>query len=220
MQIPRIFQLSGETNANQRLLAKKILADLEPGEEITLIVSQEETVKEVQGWAQAQGLLVSSPKKKQQGQWEFTIERPHPHPSPPPSKGEGWGGGVKGEEPMAPRWVWKLLESYVRKSLEWVKVQNPTQEALNEAFLKVLTECSAKVLVQEPWLSTIRFKAIARYGPDEVGTLFKDPEGFLHRTFGGGKFKINLYHGMNFAATKNFLVEGEPRWQALPELEE
>ncbi|MBI3990349.1 MAG: sulfurtransferase TusA family protein [candidate division NC10 bacterium] len=76
MQIPRIFQLSGETNANQRLLAKKILKDLEPGEEITLIVSQEETVKEVQGWAQAQGLVVSSPKKKQQWQWEFTIRRP------------------------------------------------------------------------------------------------------------------------------------------------
>lgn len=121
---------------------------------------------------------------------------------------------------MAPRWVLKLLEPYVKKLLEREKVLDPTPEDLHEAFQKVLAGCSVKVLVQEPWLSTIRFKALACYQPPLPEPLFQDPEGFLRQAFGGGKFKVNLYHGMNFAATKNFVVEGEPRWQELPELEE
>lgn len=124
------------------------------------------------------------------------------------------------EERMAPRWVLKLLEPYVKKLLERAKVLNPTPKDLHEAFQKVLSECSVKVLVQEPWLSTIRFKALARYEPPLLEPLFQDPEGFLRQAFGGGKFKVNFYHGMNFAATKNFEVEGEARWRDLLELEE
>ncbi len=75
MQIPRLFQLSGEKEANQRLLARRILKDLEPGETVTLLVSQEKIAREIQGWAQAEGLQASPPKKKQYRQWELTIQR-------------------------------------------------------------------------------------------------------------------------------------------------
>lgn len=75
MKIPRIFQLSGEKEANQRLLAKNILTDLQPGEEVTFIVSQEGIAKEIQEWAKAQGLIVSATKKIQEWQWAFTAQR-------------------------------------------------------------------------------------------------------------------------------------------------
>ena len=46
------------------------------------------------------------------------------------------------------------------------------------------------------------------------------PEAFIRERFGGGKFKVNLHHGMNFVNTKNFKPQGPPRWEAVPELPE
>ncbi len=45
-----------------------------------------------------------------------------------------------------------------------------------------------------------------------------DPMGYLSERFGGGKFKVNFYRGMNFLATRNFKPEGEPKWMQMPEL--
>jgi len=89
MQIPRLFQLSGEKDANQRLLARRILKDLAPGEAVTFIVSQEEIAREIQGWAQAEGLQASPPKKKQYRQWELTIQRLPGDDRPPLGAGRG-----------------------------------------------------------------------------------------------------------------------------------
>ena len=44
--------------------------------------------------------------------------------------------------------------------------------------------------------------------------------GFLRERFGGGKFKINLHHGMHFVSTKNFRPSGPSRWAELPEVAE
>jgi len=37
--------------------------------------------------------------------------------------------------------------------------------------------------------------------------------------YGGGKFKLNLHHGMHFVNTKNFKPAGEPRWAEVPALD-
>ena len=43
-----------------------------------------------------------------------------------------------------------------------------------------------------------------------------DPSGA--ERYGGGKFKMNLHHGLHFVNTKNFKPEGAPRWKDAPEL--
>ena len=45
-----------------------------------------------------------------------------------------------------------------------------------------------------------------------------DPDGWIVGRFGGGKFKVNIHHGLHFVNTKNFKPAGEPRWAAVPAL--
>jgi hypothetical protein len=48
--------------------------------------------------------------------------------------------------------------------------------------------------------------------------LISDPERYLLRIYGGGKFKLNFHQGMNFIATINFKPQGEPKWKDLPSI--
>ena len=81
-------------------------------------------------------------------------------------------------------------------------------------------DLACTILVQEPWMGTIRFKRLARLRGDAMRPFLDDPEGFLRERFGGGKFKINLHHGMHFVSTKNFRPSGPSRWAELPEVAE
>ena len=117
-------------------------------------------------------------------------------------------------------WVGKLLEPFLRDLLERKGNRQPTEADLQAAFEALWPECSAKLMVQEPWMGTVRFKSLARYRPEEFESMILDPMGYLTERFGGGKFKVNFYQGMNFVATRNFKPEGNPKWRELPELQE
>jgi hypothetical protein len=117
-------------------------------------------------------------------------------------------------------WVGRLFEPFVRRLLERKGIGEPTEVDLEEAFAELWKECSAKVMVQEPWMGTIRFKSLARYMADEFEPMVLDPMGYLRERFGGGKFKVNFYRGMHFVATQNFKPEGDPKWKEMPELQE
>lgn len=118
-----------------------------------------------------------------------------------------------------PEWVFNLYRDYVIKSLQQAGIDQPSEEDIQEAFTKILKDSSAKLLVQEPWMSTIRFKALAFYRGEEMRMLMKSPLEFIKENFGGGKFKVNFYHGTNFIATYNFKPQGPPKWVEMPELE-
>ena len=45
------------------------------------------------------------------------------------------------------------------------------------------------------------------------------PEGWLAGRWGGGKYKMNLHHGLHFVNTRNFKPGGAPRRRAAPSLE-
>ena len=117
-------------------------------------------------------------------------------------------------------WVGKLLRPFLLELLERKGNRQPTEADLQGAFAGLWPECSAKLMVQEPWMGTIRFKCLARYRSDEFTPMVLDPIGYLSERFGGGKFKVNFYQGMNFLATRNFKPEGEPKWREMPELQE
>ncbi len=121
---------------------------------------------------------------------------------------------------MFATWVGKLLRPFLLELLERKGNRQPTDADLQGAFAILWPECSTKLMVQEPWMGTIRFKRLARYRSDEFTPMVLDPIGYLSEKFGGGKFKVNFYQGMNFLATRNFKPEGEPKWREMPELQE
>ena len=116
-------------------------------------------------------------------------------------------------------WVWKLYEKFVRKSFARAGEAEPSEEALQEAFLGLLADSTVTILVQEPWQNSVRFKGLARHRVVDNFALIEDPMGYLFDHYGGGKFKLNFHHGWQFVATQNFKPQGEPRWHELPGIE-
>jgi hypothetical protein len=119
-----------------------------------------------------------------------------------------------------PAWAWVLIEDYVDRRLEDRGTRNPTPQETLAEVARLWPDLSVTILVQEPWQGTVRFKRLARLRGDAMRPFLEGPDGFIRQAFGGGKFKINIHHGMHFVNTKNFKPEGEPRWQAVPELPE
>jgi hypothetical protein len=115
-------------------------------------------------------------------------------------------------------WCWELIEPYLRRNLRNGGVARPTRAQLLQEFARVWPACTVTVGVQEPHAGTIRFKWLARLAPAEMAPFLEEPAGWLGAHYGGGKFKMNLHHGMHFVSTKNFKPEGEPRWRDVPEL--
>ncbi len=121
---------------------------------------------------------------------------------------------------MIAAWAWELLEPYVHRRLAARGVTAPAAGEVLAELARLWPDLACTVLVQEPWLGTIRFKRLARLRADEMRPLLDAPEAYLRERFGGGKFKVNLHHGLHFVGTRNFKPDGPPRWRELPELAE
>lgn len=119
---------------------------------------------------------------------------------------------------MIAGWCWELLEPYLRRQLLNRGAERPTRRQLLEEFARVWPEFTATIGVQAPHAGTIRFKWLARLPADAMEPFLADPAGWIQVRFGGGKFKMNLHHGLHFVNTKNFKPDGEPRWNDAPEL--
>ena len=119
---------------------------------------------------------------------------------------------------MIARWCWDLVEPYLKRNLLNRGVDHPTKKQILEEFLRVWPGMTATIGVQQPWAGTIRFKWLARLTSEEMPPFLDDPEGWIAGMWGGGKFKMNLHHGLHFVNTKNFKPEGAPRWQDAPAL--
>ena len=119
---------------------------------------------------------------------------------------------------MIAGWCWDLVEPYVRRQLLNRGVERPTRRQLLEEFGRVWPEFTATIGVQAPHAGTIRFKWLARLPAADMEAFLDGPEGWIRERFGGGKFKVNLHHGLNFVNTKNFKPDGAPRWEDATEL--
>jgi hypothetical protein len=116
-------------------------------------------------------------------------------------------------------WCWDLLEPYLRRNLINRGVARPTHKHVLEEFGRVWPDVTITLGVQEPHAGTIRFKWLVRLASAEADSLLADPEGWIAARYGGGKFKLNLHHGMHFVNTKNFKPAGDARWAEAPALE-
>jgi hypothetical protein len=115
-------------------------------------------------------------------------------------------------------WGWALIEPYLVRNVKARGRERPTRREILEEFARVWPEFTATIGVQEPHAGTIRFKWLVRVPSSEMEPLLADPAGWIAARYGGGKYKVNLHHGLHFVNTRNFKPDGEPRWQEVPEL--
>lgn len=119
---------------------------------------------------------------------------------------------------MIAGWCWDLIEPYLRRNLLNRGVDHPTRKQVLEEFARVWPAFTATIGVQEPFAGTIRFKWLVRLGREDMTPFLENPDGWIAERYGGGKFKMNLHHGLHFVNTKNFKPDGAPRWKDAPEL--
>ena len=120
---------------------------------------------------------------------------------------------------MIAQWCWDLIEPYLTRNLVNRGIERPTRKQVLEEFARVWPAMTVTLGVQEPFAGTIRFKWLVRMPSEATAPFLDDPMGWLGERYGGGKFKMNLHHGLHFVNTKNFKPPGEPRWIAAPALE-
>jgi hypothetical protein len=116
-------------------------------------------------------------------------------------------------------WCWDLIEPYLRRNLLNGGVERPTRKQVLEEFARVWPEVTLTIGVQEPFAGTIRFKWLTRLSGDELAPFLDGPMEWLDGRWGGGKYKVNVHHGLHFVNTKNFKPEGPPRWVDAPALD-
>lgn len=108
-------------------------------------------------------------------------------------------------------WLWEMFKEYVRKIRRTASSGAPTVEEMRESYQKIFREASIKILVEEKVGMIVVFNDLEERTTAELEGLMGEEElmAYLARTYGRGKFKINLYHGLTFVATKNFKVLDE-----------
>ena len=115
-------------------------------------------------------------------------------------------------------WVWDMFQEYVRKITRTASTGAMPREEMESRFLKMHRDFDIKIMVSDKVGMLIQFLDLDnyRYSDFEVcleGKAFLD---FLFGKYGAGKFKVNLYHGGTFVATKNFKIEeGHEKWREI-----
>jgi TusA-related sulfurtransferase len=73
----RYLQLLGEMRGYQLPQAKSSVQDMEPDDELVIIVPDQSMAEAIQQWATGQGYTVSNPKRSGEGmtRWQVTVQK-------------------------------------------------------------------------------------------------------------------------------------------------
>ena len=105
-------------------------------------------------------------------------------------------------------WLWEMFKEYVRKIRRTASTGAPDLSVIKEKYASIFGEASIKILVEEKVGMIVVFNALETRTTAELSGLMSQEAltAYLAETYGRGKYKINLYHGLTFVATRNFKV--------------
>ena len=84
----RYLQLLGEMRNYQLPQAKSAVQEMEPNDELVIIVPDQSMAEAIQQWATGQGYTVSDPKRSGEGmtRWQVTVQKATPKEEKPSSE--------------------------------------------------------------------------------------------------------------------------------------
>jgi len=115
-------------------------------------------------------------------------------------------------------WLWQMFREYVRKIRRTASTGAPELSVMQAKYRQIFPEASVKFLVEEKRGMIVVFNDLEDRTTAQLSDMMDEPQlmQYLAATYGRGKYKINLYHGMTFVATHNFKVLDETlpeRWR-------
>jgi len=108
------------------------------------------------------------------------------------------------------------LDDYLKRRARQTVGQDYTRDDMENDFKKILPETILKIYVLLPQGMGMEFKLIGKFNTPELIDI-EDPVPMIAEKYGGGKFKVNIYHEGTFAGTENFKTHGDPKWVEIPD---
>jgi len=108
-------------------------------------------------------------------------------------------------------WLWEMFKEYVRKIRRTASTGAPELSVMKEKYQEIFPDASIKILVEEKVGMIVVFNELEEKLTSELTDLLSTESlmAYLEKHYGRGKYKINLYHGLTFVATRNFKVKHE-----------
>ncbi len=113
-------------------------------------------------------------------------------------------------------WFFNLLEEHLKRRAKHKIGKGYTREDMDKDMMELLPATCLRIYVLLPVGMGMEFKLIGKYETPELIHL-EDPVPYLEETYGGGKFKVNIFHEGTFAGTENFKTHGDPKWVEIPD---
>ena len=109
-------------------------------------------------------------------------------------------------------WMWDMFQEYVRKITRTASSGAMPLEELQSRYGKMHRDFEIKTMVSDKVGMIVQFLDLDMYLYQDFESCRSEPAflKFLSEKYGLGKFKVNLYHGGTFIATKNFKIEEGP----------
>ncbi len=108
-------------------------------------------------------------------------------------------------------WFFNLLEDYLKRRCRQKLGPDYTKEDMHNDMMTFLHETNLKFFALVPAGMGMEFKLIGKYLTTDLVEL-EDPNPYIEEKYGGGKFKVNIYHNGTFAGTENYKTHGDPKW--------
>ncbi len=108
-------------------------------------------------------------------------------------------------------WLWEMFKEYVRKIRRTASTGAPELSVMKEKYQEIFPAASIKILVEEKVGMIVIFNELEEKQTSELSDLLSTESLmiYLEKHYGRGKYKINLYDGLTFVATRNFKVRHE-----------
>lgn len=104
-----------------------------------------------------------------------------------------------------------MFKEYVRKIRRTASSGAPELNEMKEKYEQIYPEASITIMVEEKVGMIVVFNELESRTTAELDDILAKEQlmEYLAETYGRGKFKINLYQGLTFIATRNFRVRLE-----------
>ena len=115
-------------------------------------------------------------------------------------------------------WLFEMFKEYVRKIQRTASTGAPELADIKTRYANIYPKGSIKILIEEKVGMIVVFNDLESRETIALGDLLKleNLMAYLEKHYGRGKYKINLYNGLTFIATRNFRVKLDD--ESVPEL--